>query len=58
LNQAAILQWDSFACDECHIELTTGIESERSLESGDILSSKTYFFGRKELKVDAIVLRW
>ena len=35
LNQAAILQWDSFACDECHVELTTGIELERSLASGD-----------------------
>jgi hypothetical protein len=35
LKQAVRLQWDSFACIECHLELTPGIESERSLESRD-----------------------
>ena len=35
LNQAVSLQWDSFACVECHLEFTPGIESKRSMASGD-----------------------
>jgi hypothetical protein len=35
LNQAVRHQWDSFACIECHLELTPGIESERLMTSGD-----------------------
>ena len=35
LNQAVSLQWDSFACVEYHLEFTSGIESKRSMASGD-----------------------
>jgi hypothetical protein len=35
LNQAVRLQWDSFSCIECHLELRPGIKPKGAIASGD-----------------------
>jgi hypothetical protein len=50
LNQAVSLQWDSFACIECYLELTPGIKPERFMTSGD---TTPYFTLSPDIQLEA-----